>query len=87
MRGLKRFGKKKWRKLVADVVERLTAAMQPEDIVLGGGNAKILKELPPKCRLGTNANAFVGGFRLWADTSGDAKTMPQPAADTASPGA
>jgi polyphosphate glucokinase len=65
LRGLERFGKKKWRKLVFDVVEKLTMALQPTDIVLGGGNAKELKELPPRCRLGSNANAFKGGFRLW----------------------
>jgi polyphosphate glucokinase len=65
LRGLKRFGKKKWRKYVADVVERLTAALEPDDIVLGGGNVKRLRELPMRCRQGDNANAFVGGFRLW----------------------
>ena len=65
LRGLERFGKKKWRKLVFDVVEKLTMALQPTEIVLGGGNSKELKELPPLCRLGTNANAFKGGFRLW----------------------
>jgi polyphosphate glucokinase len=65
LRGLKRFGKKKWRKYVADVVERLTAALEPDDIVLGGGNVKELQELPKGCRQGDNANAFVGGFRLW----------------------
>lgn len=65
LRGLERFGKKKWRKLVFDVVEKLTMALQPTDIVLGGGNSKELKELPPLCRLGSNANAFKGGFRLW----------------------
>ena len=43
----------------------LVAALEPEDVVLGGGNVKKLKELPPGCRAGTNANAFVGGFRLW----------------------
>ena len=67
IRGLKRFGKKKWRTLVADVVERLVAALEPDDVVLGGGNVKKLKELPPGCRVGENANAFVGGFRLWED--------------------
>jgi len=67
-RGLKRFGKKKWRKYVADVVERLTAALEPDDVVLGGGNAKLLEGLPKGCRLGNNANAFVGGFRLWTKT-------------------
>jgi polyphosphate glucokinase len=65
VRGLKKFGKKKWRRFVADVIERLTAALEPDDIVLGGGNAELIKELPPKCRLGNNDNAFSGGFRLW----------------------
>lgn len=67
LRGLKRHGKKKWRRHVADVVERLAAAMEPDEIVLGGGNAALLKELPPRCRLGDNANAFLGGFRAWDD--------------------
>jgi polyphosphate glucokinase len=62
---MERYGKKKWRKHVADVVERLTAAMEPDDVVLGGGNVKKLKELPKGCREGKNANAFLGGFRLW----------------------
>jgi polyphosphate glucokinase len=65
LRGLERFGKKKWRKHVAFMVERFTAAMHPDEIVIGGGNAKKLKELPPGCRLGDNSNAFIGGFRLW----------------------
>ena len=65
VRGLERFGKKKWRRHVADVVERLIAALEPEDVVLGGGNVKHLKQLPPGCRAGNNANAFLGGFRLW----------------------
>jgi polyphosphate glucokinase len=65
LRGLERFGKKKWRERAADVIERLAAALEPDDIVLGGGNARHLRKLPPKCRLGDNANAFVGGFRLW----------------------
>ena len=50
---------------VADVVARLITALEPEDVVLGGGNVKRLKELPPRCRAGDNANAFLGGFRLW----------------------
>ena len=65
IRGLRRFGKKKWRKFVTDVVERLAGALEPDDIVLGGGNVKHLQELPKGCRQGDNANAFVGGFRLW----------------------
>jgi polyphosphate glucokinase len=64
-RALEEFGKKAWRKNIEDVVESLVAALQPEDVVLGGGNAKKLKELPPLCRLGDNANAFKGGFRMW----------------------
>ena len=64
-RGLERMGKKRWRKHVFDVVDRLAAALEPDDIVLGGGNAKMLKELPPRCRLGDNANAFKGGFLMW----------------------
>jgi polyphosphate glucokinase len=63
--GLKRFGKKKWRHAVEDVVARLTAALEPDYVVLGGGNIHKLKELPPHCRLGDNAHAFSGGFRLW----------------------
>lgn len=62
---LEKQGKKKWRRHVADVVTRLVAALEPDEVVLGGGNAKKLKKLPPKCRLGDNRNAFRGGFRLW----------------------
>jgi polyphosphate glucokinase len=65
IRGLKRLGKKKWQRAVFDVVACLTAALEPDDVVLGGGNVKRLTELPPKCRAGDNANAFVGGFRFW----------------------
>jgi polyphosphate glucokinase len=63
--GLARLGKKRWRRAVEDVAVRLKYALQAEDLVLGGGNAKLLKTLPPDARLVTNANAFVGGFRLW----------------------
>jgi polyphosphate glucokinase len=66
IRGFERHGKKKWRRHVADVVERLKAALEPEDVVLGGGNVHKLKELPPGCRAGDNVSAFRGGFRLWA---------------------
>jgi predicted NBD/HSP70 family sugar kinase len=65
LRGLKRLGKKKWRRHVADVVTRLRAALGADYVVIGGGNAKFLKKLPEGARLGTNANAFRGGFRLW----------------------
>ena len=62
---LKRFGKKKWRRYVADVVTRLKAALEADDVVVGGGNAKSLRTLPKGVRLGSNANAFTGGYRLW----------------------
>src|SRR5262245_43352854 len=64
-RSLEKRGKKKWRRYVADVVERLIAALEPDDVVLGGGNVKKLKKLPKGCREGNNANAFLGGFRMW----------------------
>jgi polyphosphate glucokinase len=70
LRGLERLGKKKWRKHVAYVVERFAAALHPDEIVIGGGNAKELKDLPPGCRAGDNANAFTGGFRMWGDGTG-----------------
>jgi glucose-6-phosphate isomerase len=63
--GLMRHGKKRWRNDVADVVARLVAALEPDETVLGGGNAKKLETLPPNCRAGDNANAFRGGFKLW----------------------
>jgi polyphosphate glucokinase len=64
-RAMPRLGKKKWHKAVFETVERLTAALEPDYVVLGGGNAKKLPELPPNVRLGANDNAFVGAFRLW----------------------
>jgi polyphosphate glucokinase len=69
LRGLNRLGEKKWKKHLAICVERLIAALHPDDVVLGGGNAKRLKELPPGCRIGDNGNAFLGGFRLWENAS------------------
>jgi polyphosphate glucokinase len=65
LRGLQRFGKKKWRRYVDDVVNRLKIALEADDVVIGGGNAKLLKKLPAGARLGSNENAFRGGFRLW----------------------
>jgi predicted NBD/HSP70 family sugar kinase len=64
-RGLERRGKKKWRKSVADVVQKIATALEVDDIVIGGGNSRKLKTLPEGARLGDNANAFKGGFRLW----------------------
>jgi len=71
MRGLKKHGKKKWRRFVKDVVKRLIAALEPEEVVLGGGNIHKLKKLPPLCRAGDNRNAFCGGFRLWENSNDD----------------
>jgi polyphosphate glucokinase len=86
LRGLKRFGKKKWRSYVADVVQRLAAALDPDDIVLGGGNVKLLKVLPTKCRAGDNANAFLGGFRLWDDAQSlPAEPRPESGTSTVKP--
>ena len=69
LRGLKKSGVKKWRRLVADVVARLAAGLQAEEVVLGGGNVKKLKELPLKSRACANTNAFTGGFRLWSESN------------------
>jgi polyphosphate glucokinase len=64
---LERLGVAAWRREVASVVARLQAAMEPDEVVLGGGNVRLLDDLPPGCRRGDNANAFAGGFRLWGD--------------------
>jgi polyphosphate glucokinase len=73
--GLERLGKKRWRKLVEDVVEGLVAALEPEDVVVGGGNVVHMDRLPKGCRAGDNTNAFIGGFRLWDDPP---QTIPRP---------
>src|SRR5579872_4841978 len=65
--GLERLGRKKWQRAVLDVTERLSAAFEADYVVLGGGNAVKLKKLPPGTRLGDNANAFKGAFRLWLE--------------------
>ena len=64
-RGRERLGKKRWQKAVIEAVECLTAALEPDYVVLGGGNAARLDVLPPNARLGSNSNAFTGGFRSW----------------------
>ena len=65
LRGLERLGRKRWRGHVEHLVGRFTLALHPDEIVIGGGNAKKLKTMPPGCREGDNANAFAGGFRMW----------------------
>lgn len=68
--GLKRLGRKKWGRHVLDVIRRLAAAFDVDDVVIGGGNVKHLRALPRGARRGSNAYAFVGGYRLWADSTG-----------------
>jgi polyphosphate glucokinase len=65
LRGLEKLGRKKWQKCVEAATERFVSALLLDDVVLGGGNAKKLTRLPMGCRMGDNANAFLGGFRLW----------------------
>ena len=67
-RGRKRLGSKKWRETVFKTIEEFSAALEPDYIVIGGGNAKKLGALPENTKLGANENAFLGGFRLWDPT-------------------
>jgi polyphosphate glucokinase len=76
--GLERLGKRRWRRYVEQVVALLSAALGCDYVVLGGGNAKYLKKLPKIARLGDNANAFQGGFRIWQDDLNAATTSHQP---------
>ena len=69
VRALKKLGRKKWQKHVRFGTARMVEALAPDDIVLGGGNAKKLKKLPTGCRLGHNQYAFTGGFRLWENAA------------------
>jgi predicted NBD/HSP70 family sugar kinase len=71
-RGLDRAGKKRWRRLVFEIVPRLRAAFQVDEVVLGGGNSKLLRTLPTGCRRGNNRNALAGGFRLFENRTGTA---------------
>ena len=64
-RGLERLGKRKWRLHVATIAKKLKDALEADFVVLGGGNSKKLKKLPAGTRLGSNENAFLGGFRMW----------------------
>jgi polyphosphate glucokinase len=68
-RGRLKRGNKRWREHVTDAVEQLTAALEPDSVVIGGGNARKLRTLPANTRLGDNANAFAGGFRAWTDSA------------------
>ena len=85
LRGLTTHGEKKWRRDVEDAIVHLVAALEPDDVVLGGGNVKHLDVLPPRTRAGDNANAFLGGFRAWdeeaAKGSRGHRERPPPAHD------
>ena len=63
--GLRRLGKAAWRRVVTGVAPALMKAFLADSVVIGGGNAKKLKELPPGVRQGHNLTAFRGGFRMW----------------------
>jgi polyphosphate glucokinase len=77
IRAFERLGKKKWEKHVFILVARLIEGIHPDDVVLGGGNARNMKELPPGCRLGDNTYAFAGGFRLWDKVTGRKSHSPR----------
>jgi len=62
---MKKMGKSRWKELVYQSIAHFRRCFQPDEIVLGGGNSKLLEEIPEDCRLGSNKNAFLGGFRLW----------------------
>jgi predicted NBD/HSP70 family sugar kinase len=75
---LKSRGAKKWSKDVAVVVAHMIKALHPDDVVLGGGNARKLTKIPKGCRLGSNANAFIGGFRMWEEAEEKQKSRTAP---------
>jgi transaldolase len=66
-KGLEKYGKKKWRKKVNEVTEKLKTALEADYVVLGGGNARLIKKTPGGTIIGKNANATIGGIRVWTD--------------------
>jgi polyphosphate glucokinase len=74
-RGRRRRGYRKWSHDVEAIVEQLSTALEIDYVVLGGGNARKLKNLPPRTRLGSNDFAFLGGFRLWRKTGNQKSPM------------
>jgi polyphosphate glucokinase len=65
--GLERLGKRRWRHHVETIVQLLRDGLLAHDVVIGGGNARLLLDLPPRVRRGNNADAFRGGYRVWRD--------------------
>lgn len=65
---MKKLGKPKWKEMVSQTIAHFNHCFQPDEIVLGGGNSKLLDNIPANCRLGSNKNAFTGGFRLWENS-------------------
>ena len=89
LRGLERRGVERWRKSVLDVIERLRAALVCDSVLLGGGNAKLMENLPSHVTLGANRNAIDGGIKLWQDrpdpataTNGEPAKTPKTAKST-----
>jgi polyphosphate glucokinase len=78
--GLQRRGEERWQKSVLDVIERLQAALVCDSVLLGGGNAKLMKDLPSHVILGSNANAIDGGIKLWQDMSNPTTATSSPTA-------
>ena len=87
LRGLERRGVERWRKSVLDVIERLRAALVCDSVLLGGGNAKLMENLPSHVTLGANSNAIDGGIKLWQDMSGPAAIVNSPPTKAAKPSA
>jgi predicted NBD/HSP70 family sugar kinase len=69
--GLRRLGKKRWQEHVAEIIALFKTALEVDDVVVGGGNAKILTRVPRGVRIGDNSNAYLGGVRLWTRDAGD----------------
>jgi polyphosphate glucokinase len=85
LRGLERRGVERWRKSVLDVIERLRAALVCDSVLLGGGNAKLMKELPSHVIVGANSNAIDGGIKLWQDRPNPTAATSGPSTKTAKP--
>ena len=81
-RGLKRLGKKKWRNEVNDAIAKLSEALEADNVVLGGGNARLIEAPPANTRICANSNAFLGGFRLWDQIENE--SLPRSELSTAS---